>query len=176
MSTLNVYAKKRMKPIMVIMLVVLLGAGCWRNNENAHTTATTVVPPPPRQVLRAEFRAVPPVPFNGDLVAIQGHGFDRMKPIMFFLLQDGETYREGQPVVIQFMLVNAQLKGDGGEYRVRYMVDDDDMQWIDRFGEVWLWGWLPGKHTIRLELIGPDGWPYLNGDLNVQTREITVVK
>jgi hypothetical protein len=56
------------------------------------------------------------------------------------------------------------------------MVDDDDMQWIDRMEEVWLWGWLPGKHTIRLELIGPDGWPARNGQLNIETREITIVK
>ena len=161
----------------MIMLAVLLCAGCSGNNENAHTTATTVVPPPPRQVLRAEFVKSEPIMFKGDEVYLDGHGFDRLKPIMFVTMPNADaTYREGQPVVIQFMLVNALLKGDGGEYRVRYMVDDDDMQWIDRFGEVWLWGWLPGKHTIRLELIGPDGWPYLNGGINIQTREITVVK
>jgi hypothetical protein len=165
-----------MKIHLAMMMTVFVFAGCSRNSDGEHTTATTIVPPPPRQVLRAEFRRIEPVNLKGDLVYLQGHGFDRMKPIMFFNMQNGETYREGQPVVIQFMLLNAQLRGDGGEYRVRYMVDDDDMQWIDRYGEVWLWRWLPGKHTIRLELIGSDGWPYLNGGINVQTREITIVK
>jgi hypothetical protein len=87
-----------------------------------------------------------------------------------------ETFREGEPVSIAFSLANVKLRGDGGEYRVRYMVDDDDMQWIDRWEHVVLTGWLPGKHTIRVELVGPDGWPYRNGDYNVETREITVVK
>ena len=165
-----------MRRYFAIVMGLAVFAGCSGGNDNTHTTATTVVPPPQRQVLRAEFREAPRVTFRGDEVMLQGHGFDRNKPIMFFTMQNGETYREGQSVVIQFLLVNAQLKGDGGEYRVRYMVDDDDMQWIDSFGEVQLWGWLPGKHTIRLELIGPDGWPYPNGGINIQTREITIIK
>lgn len=165
-----------MKLILAALTAAFLLAGCSADNDNDHTTATTIVPPPPQQTLRAEFREAPPVMFKGDVVLLQGHGFDRLKPIMFFNLPNGETYREGQPVVIQFLLVNAQLKNDGGEYRVRYMVDDDDMQWIDRMGEVWLWGWLPGKHTIRVELIGPDGWPYPNGGINIQTREILIIR
>ena len=164
-----------MRRYFVIVMTLAVFAGCSGGSDNTHTTTTTVVPPPTRQVLRAEFRRSPPLNFRGD-VLLQGHGFDRNKPIMFFTMQNGETYREGQSVAIQFMLVNGQLKDDGGEYRVRYMVDDDDMQWIDSFGEVQLWGWLPGKHTIRLELIGPDGWPYPNGGINIQTREITIIK
>jgi hypothetical protein len=35
---------------------------------------------------------------------------------------------------------------------------------------------MKGKHTVRLELIGPDGWPFRNGDANIITREISVVK
>ena len=78
-----------------------------------------------------------------------------------------------RPVVIDFSLANAQLKGDGGEFRVRYIVDDEDMRWIDRWEQVVLTGWTEGKHKIRLELIGPNGWPYRNGDYNVETREFT---
>lgn len=163
-----------MKISLAIVMTIFVFAGCSRNTDGEHTTATTVVPPPPRQVLRAEFRDAPPPPVNRDV--LQAKKYDREKPIMLFDMKDGATYREGEPVVIEFALVNAQLKGDGGEYRVRYMVDDDDMQWIDRMGQVWLWGWLPGKHMVRLELVGPDGWPYRNGDLNVETREITIEK
>jgi len=99
---------------------------------------------------------------------------DARKPLLIFNLPNGKTFREGEEVVIDFSLANAKLKGDGGEYRVRYIVDDEDMKWIDRWEQVALRGWTPGKHTIRLELIGPDGWPYRNGDYNIVTRELTV--
>jgi hypothetical protein len=163
-----------MKPLLIIVMAGLLCAGCSSNNDNAHTTATTVVPPPPRQVLsRAEVVQGPPVPVK--LEELPGR-FDRTKPLLYLHMGATETFREGEPVSIAFSLANVKLRGDGGEYRVRYMVDDDDMQWIDRWEHVVLTGWLPGKHTIRVELVGPDGWPYRNGDYNVETREITVVK
>ena len=101
---------------------------------------------------------------------------DPKKPLLIFNLPNGKTFREGEEVVIDFSLANAKLKGDGGDYRVRYIVDDEEMQWIDRWEQVVLTGWTPGKHTIRLELVGPDGWPYRNGDYNVVTRELTVTK
>ncbi len=101
---------------------------------------------------------------------------DPTKPLLIFTLPNGKTFREGEEVVIDFALANAKLKGDGGEYRVRYFVDDDEMQWIDRWEQVALTGWIAGTHTIRLELVGPDGWPYRNGDYNVVTREITITK
>ena len=101
---------------------------------------------------------------------------DLKQPLLIFNLPNGKTFHEGEEVAIDFSLANAKLKGDGGEYRVRYIVDDDEMKWIDRWEQIVLTGWTPGKHTIRLELIGPDGWPYRNGDYNVVTRELTVVK
>lgn len=147
-------------------------AGCSGNNENAHTTATTVVPPPARQVLRAETRPAAQTPAKPD---DPGKKFDSAKPLLVFNLPHGKTFREGEEVVIDFSLANAKLRGDGGEFRVRYLVDDEEMQWIDVHEQVVLTGWLPGTHTIRLELVGPDGWPYRNGDYNVVTREITIV-
>ena len=72
--------------------------------------------------------------------------------------------------------VSHLLVGYDGEYRVRYIVDDEEMQWIDAHEDLVLTGWTPGKHTIRIELVGPDGWPYRNGDYNVVTRELTVLK
>ena len=95
---------------------------------------------------------------------------------MIFNFVDKTEFRGDSPVVIDFSLANAKLKGDGGEFRVRYIVDDEEMRWIDRWEEVVLTGWLPGKHTIRMELVGPDGWPFRNEDYNIVTREITVVK
>jgi hypothetical protein len=156
-----------------ILVIVALASACSGNNDNSHTTATTFVSPPPRQVLRAESRPGNQLPAKPDDPKKQ---VDLNKPLLVFSLPNGKTFREGEEVVIDFSLANAKLKGDGGEYRIRYIVDDDDMKWIDRWEQIALSGWIPGKHTIRLELIGPDGWPYRNGDYNVETREMTVVK
>ncbi len=162
----------RKKCLLVLVGAVLVASwGCSNNNDNAHTTATTFVPPPPRQDLRVETRAVTPQPAKPDDPKLR---VDPAKPWLVFNLPNGKTFRVGEEVVIDFSLANAKLKGDGGEYRVRYIVDDEEMQWIDRWEQLALTGWTPGKHTIRLELVGPDGWPYRNGDYNVVTREITV--
>jgi hypothetical protein len=102
---------------------------------------------------------------------------DPRKPLLTYSRPKGE-YKgdDADPIMIDFWLSNARLKGDGGEYRVRYIVDDDEPRFIDKWEPVWLSGWLPGKHTVRLELLGPDQWPVKNGDFNVTTREITIVK
>ena len=145
------------------MAILLVCAACSGDNENSHTTATTFVSPPPRQVLHAASRPGKQLPAQSD----------DNKPLLVFNLPDGKTFREGEEVVIDFSLANAKLKGDGGDFRVRYIVDDDDMKWIDRWEQIVLTGWTAGKHTIRLELVGPDGWPLRD---NVVTREITIVK
>ncbi len=176
MSRLNVYAKNSMKIYLAIVMIVFLFAGCSGNADSEHTTATTVVQPPPRQVLRDERRPGPRTPlesYSDNLYNPSSLG----KPLLVLNLpKKDQTFREGEEVVIDFSLHRVKLRGEGGEYRVRYMVDDDDMQWIDRWEQVVLTGWLPGKHTIRVELIGPDGWPYRNGDFNIATREITIDK
>ena len=158
---------------LVVFALVLASSACSGNNENAHTTATTFVSPPPRQVIRAESRQGKQVPAKPDDPKLK---VDPAKPLLIFNLANGRTFRDDEEVVIDFSLANAKLKGDGGEYRIRYFVDDDEMQWIDRWEQVVLTGWIAGKHTIRLELIGPDGWPYRNGDYNIVTREVTVTK
>ena len=162
-----------MAKLRIIVIVTLASFACSGNNENAHTTATTFVSPPPRQVLRAESRPAKQVPAKPDDPNLK---VDLKKPFLIFNLPNGRTFREGEEVVIDFSLANAKLKGDGGDYRVRYIVDDEDMKWIDTSEQIVLTGWTPGKHTIRLELIGPDGWPYRNGDYNIVTRELMVTK
>lgn len=148
-------------------------ASCSANNDNAHTTATTVVPPPPRQVLQIEIRQAKQVAAKPDDPNLK---LDPAKPLLILHLPNGKTFREGEEVVLDFSLANAKLKGDGGEYRMRYIVDDEEMRWVDRWEQVVLSGWTVGKHTIRMELVGPDGWPYKNGDYNIIDRELTVVK
>jgi hypothetical protein len=154
-----------------VVLLAFASVACASNNDNAHTTATTFVTPPPLQILRAESRPSQQTTARPDEPSKQ---VDPKKPLLIFNLPNGKTFHEGEEVAIDFSLANAKLKGDGGDYRVRYIVDDEDMKWIDRWEQVVLRGWTPGKHTIRLELIGPDGWPYRNGDYNIVTRELTV--
>jgi hypothetical protein len=102
---------------------------------------------------------------------------DPTKPLLTYSRPKGEyNGAESNPIMIDFWLSNARLKGDGGQYRVRYIVDDDEPRFIDKWEPVWLSGWLAGKHTVRLELLGPDEFPVKNGDFNITTREITVVK
>ena len=168
MSRLNVYL---MRMRLVVLLLALACAGCTGNKDGAHTTATNIVPPPPRQVLRVESRPAPQTPAKPDPA---GGNLDPSRPFLILNLPNVKTFRAGDEVVIDFSLANAKLRGDGGEYRVRYGVDDDDMQWIDRWEQVVLTGWIPGPHTLRVELVGPDGWPYRNGDYNVVTREIQI--
>ena len=164
-----------------LSIVLLFQVACG-SNDNAHTTATTVVPPPPRQVLTAV--TVPssnietsglPVHATSPFTAEENVGVDLSKPLLTFSLENGKTFRVGEVVPIYFSVRNAKLRSEGGEYRVRYIIDDEDPQLIDRLDPFGLSGWVPGKHTVRLELIGPDGWPYRNGNQNIVTREITVV-
>ena len=159
--------------IAILTSLLLALPGCSSNSDNAHTTATTVVPAPARQVLRVETRPAAKTPAKPERPDPR---FNPKDPTLVFNLPNGKTFRENEAVVIDFSLANATLKGDGGAYRVRYIVDDGEMQWIDKWEQIVLTGWTPGNHTIRLELVGPDGWPYRNGDQNVVTRDLTVVK
>ena len=160
-----------LKLVLVMSLPAL--AACSANNDDAHTTATTIVAPPAQQVLKVETRPSKQTAAKPDDPKLKG---DLTRPLLIFNLPNGKTFREGEEVAIDFSLTNAKLKGDGGDFRVRYIVDDGEMQWIDRWEQIVLTGWTAGKHTIRLELVGPDGWPYRNGDFNVTTRELTVTK
>jgi hypothetical protein len=116
-------------------------------------------------------------PEGKDMKASTAGDVDPIKPLLTYSRPKGE-YKgaDADPIMIDFWLSNARLKGDGGEYRVRYIIDDDEPGYIDKWEPVWLAGWLAGKHTVRLELLGPDIHPVKNGDFNITTREITVVK
>lgn len=157
--------------LLLLPIIALLAVGCSGSSDNTHTTVTTIVSPPPRQVLRVETRQSPKIPAKPDDPA---KSVDPAKPLMIFNFakEKDVPFLGNSEVVVDFSLANATLKGDGGEFRVRYIIDDEDMQYIDRWEQLSLTGWTPGKHTIRLELIGPDGWPYRNGDYNIETRSI----
>ncbi|HUS09943.1 MAG TPA: hypothetical protein VMZ30_05700 [Pyrinomonadaceae bacterium] len=102
---------------------------------------------------------------------------DASKPLLTYSRPKGEYKgEESDPIMIDFWLTGAKLQGDGGEYRVRYIVDDDEPRFIDKWAPIWLSGWINGKHTVRLELLDKDGRPVENGGYNTTSREITVAK
>lgn len=155
--------------VLILCLALLALAGC-SNNDNAHTTVTIPVAPPPTQNLTV---ANSPVPRSTATQTIDP-SVDTNKPYLTFYLENKKVFRAGEAVPIDFSVTNAKLKGEGGEYRVRYIVDDEEMKWLDSPSAFWLSGWTPGNHTVRVELIGPDGWPFKNGNANIVTKEITV--
>ena len=160
-----------------LSIVMLFQVACGPN-DNAHTTVTTLVPPPQRQVLIAV--TAPPASIEtsaspGRATKTEEAYVDLSKPLLTFSLENGRTFRVAEVVPIYFSVRNAKLRSEGGEYRIRYIIDDEDPKLIDRPEPFGLSGWVPGEHTVRLELIGPDGWPYRNGNQNIVRREITVV-
>jgi hypothetical protein len=173
----------RFKPLSTMMvgcslaIVSISMLSCTSNNDNKHTTATTLVPPPPHQVLRVVSK---PQSTTSAVAALKpldpSLNADPTKPLLRFNLENEKTFHVGEDVLIDFSVSNAKLKGDGGDFRVRYIIDDGEMKWVDKVAPFWLSGWVSGNHTIRLELIGPDDWPYRNGDANIVTREIVVEK
>lgn len=112
-----------------------------------------------------------------DVAPSKAGDVDPTKPLLTYSRPKGEYKGEDASVImIDFWLSNAKLKGDGGEYRIRYFVNDDEARFIDKWDPVFLSGWLGGKHTVRLELLDKDGRPVENGGYNTTTRTITVVK
>ena len=119
-----------------------------------------------------------PAPREGkDVSASTAGDVDPSKPLLTYSRPKGEYKGEdADPIMIDFWLSGAKLKGDGGDFRVRYIIDDDDAKYIDKWEPIWLSGWTSGKHTVRLELLDKDGKPFENGGYNTTSREITVVK
>ena len=142
----------------LLWIIALFLFGCSGNSDNAHTTATTFVSAPERQVLKIETMPSQKLAAKPD---DPNKRVDPTQPLMIFNFnkEKGGLFLGNSPVVIDFSLANTQLKGDGGRFRVRYIIDDEDMRWIDSWETLSVTGWTKGKHTIRLELIGPDGWP-----------------
>ncbi|HEV7699772.1 MAG TPA: hypothetical protein VGO43_06060 [Pyrinomonadaceae bacterium] len=102
---------------------------------------------------------------------------DPTKPLLTYSRPKGEYKGDDAKVVmIDFWLMNAKLKGNGGEFRVSYSVDGGQPEFADYWGPIFLEGWVPGKHTVKLELVDKDGKVVDNGGYNSTTREITITK
>jgi PBP1b-binding outer membrane lipoprotein LpoB len=118
-----------------------------------------------------------PSPEGKDMTSSTGGAVDAAKPLLTYSRPKGEyKAAESDPIMIDFWLENAKLKGDGGQYRVRYTIDGGEAKFIDKWTPTWLSGWTAGKHTIKLELVDEAGNLVDNGGYNSTTREITVSK
>jgi hypothetical protein len=112
-----------------------------------------------------------------DMAASTATDVDPQKPLLTYSRPKGEYKGEdADPIMIDFWLTNAKLQGDGGEYRVRYSVDNGEARFIDKWEPIWLTGWTAGPHRVKLELVDKNGGVVANGDYNSTTREISVVK
>jgi hypothetical protein len=112
-----------------------------------------------------------------DYSASTAGNVDVTKPLLTYSRPKGE-YKgdDADPIMLDFWLANAKLKGDGGQYRIRYSVDGGAPQFVDTWAPIWLSGWTAGKHTVKLELVDEAGNVVDNGGYNSTSREITVVK
>ena len=99
---------------------------------------------------------------------------DVTKPLLTYSRPKG-TYKgdDAKAIMIDFWLSNAKLVGDGGEYEVKYQINDGEAQTIKKWAPVWVSGWKKGKNTVKLWLV-KDGEEVKNGGYNTTTREITV--
>jgi hypothetical protein len=110
-----------------------------------------------------------------DMAASTAGDVDAKKPLLTYSRPKGE-YKgaDAEAVMIDFWLANAKLQSDGGEYRVRYSVDNGEAKFLDKWEPIWLKGWSAGKHTVKLELVDKSGNTVANGDYNSTSREITI--
>ena len=112
-----------------------------------------------------------------DFAASQAGNVDPKKPLLTYSRPKGE-YKgdDADPIMIDFWLLNGKLQGDGGDYRVRYSIDDGEAKFLDKWEPIWLSGWISGKHRVKLELVDKNGNVVDNGGYNSTTREISVTR
>ena len=102
---------------------------------------------------------------------------DATKPLLTYSRPKGEyTGADTEAIMIDFWLVNAKLQSQGGDYRVRYTIDNGAPMFIDAWEPIWLSGWTAGKHSVKVELVDKNGQVVDNGGYNSTTRDINIVK
>ncbi|HEX8129776.1 MAG TPA: hypothetical protein VF527_11800 [Pyrinomonadaceae bacterium] len=112
-----------------------------------------------------------------EMASSQAGEIDRAKPLLTYSRPKGD-YKgaDADAIMIDFWLTNAKLRGDGGDYRVRYTVNGGEPKFIDKWEPIWLTGWTAGKHTVKVELVDKDGNVVENGGYNSTSRDINVSK
>lgn len=142
------------------------------SNNNASKSGNTNAAPSTASNANAS-----PTREGKDMAASQAFDVDAKKPLLTYSRPKGE-YKgaDADAIMIDFWLTGAKLQGDGGEYRVRYSVDNGEPKFIDKWEPIWLSGWATGKHVVKLELVDKSGNAVENGGYNTTTREITITR
>ena len=127
------------------------------------------------KMANANTDAAKPTPEIKEMKESSAGAIDPKKPLLTYSRPKGE-YKgaDAAEIMLDFWLLNGKLVGDGGDYRVRWTVDEAAPQFIDKWEPIWLSRWNEGKHTIKLELTDKDGNLVDNGGYNATTREITI--
>ncbi len=112
-----------------------------------------------------------------DVTDSKASNVDFTKPFITYSRPKGE-YKgaDGEAIMLDFWLSNAKLVGDGGDYKVQYVINDTQPQTLEKWEPIWLKGWKEGANTIKLTLLDKEGNFVDNSDYNSTTREITVSK
>ncbi len=79
---------------------------------------------------------------------------DLSKPYLTYNSPEGE-YNTDQPILLDFYLSNTQLSNDG--YKVRLTIDGKDKRILTDWTPYYIYGLKKGSHTIKLELLSPQG-------------------
>lgn len=161
------------------MVTFTVKGGGDTSKPTTTNTGQTMANPTKSPAMKSETTATSPTPTREgkDYTPSQAGNVDPAKPLLTYSRPKGEYKGEdADPIMIDFWLLNAKLQGDGGEYRVRYSVDDGEAKYLEKWEPIWLTGWISGKHRVKLELVDKAGNVVDNGGYNSTTREITVAK
>lgn len=78
---------------------------------------------------------------------------------------------EDSSVLLDFFISNAEL--GPASYKVKFWVDGEELPDIVKWEPYYIQGLSKGKHTVKLQLVGPDG-NVVPGAYNSPTGEITI--
>lgn len=102
---------------------------------------------------------------------------DFSKPLLTYSRPKGKYEGDdADAIMIDFWLSNAKLTGDGGKFKVRYTINDNEPEMIEKWSPLWIKGWKDGNANIKLELVDGDGKLVENGGYNSTVRSIEVSK
>lgn len=102
----------------------------------------------------------------------QSTAFDLSKPYITYNEPSGNMdLTESMPVLLDFFVSNCELTSDG--YKVRLIVDGTAIRTLTSWQPYYIYGLKRGKHTVRLELLGPSG-TVLPGIFNDAERSFTI--
>lgn len=112
---------------------------------------------------------------GADVKESEAGSVDFTKPLLTYSRPKGKYEGDAaKSIMIDFWLANAKLVGDGGDHKVRYTINSEDPELIEKWEPIWLNGWREGAYTIKLELVDKDGKLVENGGYNLTSRSIDI--